>query len=134
MTGLYDIFQGERKIGKAEITREGLYYRFRCCCDLTGEKIYRLTVTCNGKTENLGIPVPQGGEFWLTVRLPVSRFSKGVPEIRAVPKENQSWIPVALDMPFPYISELSGAVLEEKDGKMGVIISKQGKPDSDPNP
>ena len=58
MEGIYDIFRGGEKIGKAEVRREGLYYRFRCCCDLTGEVMYRLTVACGEKTENLGIPVP----------------------------------------------------------------------------
>ena len=68
MEGIFDILRGGEKIGKAEVRREGLYYRFRCCCDLTGEVMYRLIVICGGKTENLGIPVPEGDSFRLSTR------------------------------------------------------------------
>ena len=134
MFGLYDIYQDEKKIGKAEVSREGLYYRFRCNCDLPEGKIYRLTVTCGGKTENLGIPIPYGDSFWLSTRLPVSKFSGDEPHFAALPKENKNWIPVSVDMPFPHISQLSSATLEERNGEMGLLISEEEKQDSDPNP
>ena len=134
MFGLYDIYKGNEKIGKAEVSREGLYYRFRCCCNLTGERMHRLTVTCGAKTENLGIPIPNGEEFWLSVRIPVSKFPQAEPIFRAVPKENTVWVPVFEDMPFPYISELSSGVLSEKEGEMGVLISNSIQQDSDQNP
>ena len=134
MFGLYDIYRGAEKIGKAEVSREGLYYRFRCCCDLPEGKIYRLTVTCGNKTENLGIPIPNGDAFWLSARLPVSRFSGGEPHFYAIPRESQNWAPVSADMPFPYISQLSEGYLEEKDGELGIVISESVTQDSDPNP
>ena len=134
MLGLYDIYKGEKKIGKAEVSREGLYYRFRCCCDLPGDQIHRLTVSCGGKTENLGIPIPGGDTFWLSVRLPVSRFPQGEPLFYALPKENKNWLPVSEDTPFPYLAQLSDAVLTECDGKIGLVISKPEQPDNDRNP
>ena len=134
MFGLYDIYKGGEKIGKAEVNREGLYYRFRCHCNLPEGDIYRLYVTCGDRKEKLGIPIPGGDGFWLSVRLPVSRFSGEEPGFYAATIENKSWVPVLEDVPFPFISQLSDAVLEEKEGKMGLLISEAEKPDSDPNP
>ena len=130
MTGIYDIYRGGEKIGKAEVRREGLYYRFRCCCDLTGEVMYRLTVTCGDKTENLGIPVPNGNEFVLSKRLPVSRFTAETPEFHAVPKHEplpEKRIPISPETPFDYIERLENAVAES-------LISDEAPQDNDLSP
>lgn len=138
MDGIYDILRGGEKIGKAEVRREGLYYRFRCCCDLTGEVMYRLTVTCGEKTENLGIPVPEGDSFRLSTRLPVSRFTKGEPVFRAVPRHEQlqqgMWVPISPETPFPYITRLENAVMERRNDEVGILISDEAPQDSDPSP
>lgn len=138
MEGIYDILRGGEKIGKAEVRREGLYYRFLCCCDLTGEVMYRLTVTCGGKMENLGIPVPEGDCFRLSTRLPVSRFPSGEPEFRAVPKhapqQQGLWVPISPETPFDYMERLEHAVMERRGGEVGILISDEAPQDSDPNP
>ena len=128
MEGIYDIYRGGEKIGKAEVRREGLYYRFLCCCDLTGEVMYRLTVKCGDKTENLGIPAPDGDAFYLTKRLPVSRFPKEEPEFRAVPKHappDEMWIPVNPEEPFDYIHRLENAVMERRNNELGILIREE---------
>ncbi len=134
MVGIYDIFRGGEKIGKAEVSKEGLYYRFRCCCDLTGEVMYRLTVTCGMKTENLGIPVPDGNEFVLSKRVPVSHFSAGTPEFRAIPKHEplpEKWMPLIPETPFDYIARLENSLAERETG---IFISDEVPQDNDPNP
>ncbi len=138
MEGIYDIYRGSDKIGKAEVRREGLYYRFQCCCDLTGEVMYRIIITCGGKTENLGIPVPGRNDYRLSTRLPVSRFEKEEPEFRAVPRHPQKtpglWVPISPETPFTYIARLQNAVLERRNDQVGILISNEALPDSDPNP
>lgn len=139
MEGIYDIYRGQDKIGKAQVSREGLYYRFQCCCDLTGQVIHRLIVACGEKTENLGIPVPDGDAFYLTTRLPVSHFPQGEPTFRAVPKHPQGqklWVPIAPDTPFEYISRLENAVAQRREEGMGILIQEEPAPtprDSDQN-
>ena len=125
MVGKYDIYRGVDKIGKGEIFREGLYYRFRCWCNLTGEVIYRLIITCGDITENLGIPAPAGGEFYLEKRLPISRFPGGEPIFRAVPRHTSidgRFIPVSPEEPFVYLQRLKDAVYGERNGIPGVIL------------
>lgn len=139
MDGIYDIQLGKEKIGKCVVSREGLYYCFRCCCDLTGSVIFRIMVKCGSRTESLGIPVPAMDAFYLTKRLPISRFGEDEPEIYLVPRhpiEQDRWIQVKPDEPFGYLKELKNAVLEIRDGVMGLHI-KSSDPaplDSDPNP
>ena len=125
MNRIYDILRGGEKIGKAYVRKEGLYYCFRCCCRLTGEVIYRLTVSCGGKTENLGILIPDGDAFRLQKRLPVSRFPDGEMVIRAVPgkpEHTEFFAPVHPDEPFRYLASLQRARLERRDGQIGIVI------------
>lgn len=140
MEGTYDIFRGEEKIGKAKVRREGLYYHFWCNCRLTGQVIYRVHVTCGGKTESLGIPVPNGGTFCLEARLPVSRFQMGTPKFYAAPKHpplKGKWVPISPETPFAYIEKLRNSVMERRNGQMGIFIPEMSDPipqDNDPNP
>lgn len=137
MEGIYDIFKGSEKIGKAEVYREGLYYRFRCCCDLKDREMYRISVTCNEKTENLGIPAPNGDCFYLQTRLPISRFPKGEPSFRLTSQytgQHGMWMPVFEEKPFDYITSLENAVAEEREGQMGIFIPEEALRDSDPSP
>lgn len=125
MDGLYDIFRGGEKIGKAEVRREGLYYRFRCVCDLSGLVIYRLIATWGEKKINLGIPVPCDDAFYLDTKIAASRLGKGTPTFIAVPRHPEKtglWVSVSPDEPFTYLHRLKNAVPEVRDGKMGILI------------
>jgi len=125
MDGLYDIFRGGEKIGKAEVRREGLYCRFRCVCDLSGEVNYRLPATWGEKQIKLGIPVPCGDAFRLDTRVAVSKLGQGTPSFLAVPRHPEKtgmWVKVSPDEPFTYLHRLKNAVPEIRDGKMGILI------------
>lgn len=131
MDGNYDILRGGEKIGKAQVKREGLYYRIRCSCALTGEVIYRLTAICGNKTENLGIPVPDGDSFRLEKKLPVSRFPKGEIVIRAVPgnpDRSRLFAPVHPEEPFQYLSRLKAAHMERRGDEIGIVFDDQSVP------
>ena len=139
MDGLYDIYRGHEKIGKAEVKREGLYYHFRCVCNLTGEVMYRVTVSCDENTENLGIPIPTGDSFYLDKKLPASHFVGTEPVFRAIPKHPQVsniWMPITPEKPFEYIDRLENAVAEQRNGELGILIPDEGliPQDSDQNP
>lgn len=125
MDGKYDILLGGESIGQAVVERQGLYYRFACRCRLTGGVIYRITVACGDRRENLGVPVPEGDAFVLTARLPVSRLGNGEPTFRAVPRHGDlegKFIPLSLEAPFAYLSRLETAFLETRGGQLGVVV------------
>lgn len=127
MTGTYDILLGGQPVGEASVTQQGLYLCFDCRCRISGEVMYKLTVTCGGHTESLGLLIPSGKDFALSTRIPAKRLGQGTPEFRAVPRHSEmkgKFIPVYPDEPFSYISRLHTAFLEKRGGQLGVVISE----------
>ena len=125
MDGEFDILLGGYPIGRAAVTRQGLYYHFDCRCDLSGEILYRLTVQCNGRTENLGIPAPEGGRFALRSRVAVKKLGVGVMEIRAEPKHMElagQFIALSPQEPFTHLRRLQEAVFQIRQGQAGIFI------------
>ena len=72
----YAVYFGNRPVGKVQVTRQGLYYRFLCRCELTGDVMCRLWVSCADKRESLGLVVPVDGGFGLSTSLPVKRLGR----------------------------------------------------------
>ncbi len=121
----YPILRGGETIGQAVVERQGLYYRFSCRCSLSGEVIYRLTVQCGEKQENLGIFVPEKGAFVLTAKIPVSRLGQGDFLFWAVPKHSElggKFVPISPETPFAYITRLENAVFLRRDGQPGILL------------
>jgi len=121
----YEITQGNQVIGQACVQRQGLYYHFSCRCRLSGEVICRLVVTCGGKQENLGIPVPEKDAYTLNTRISVSRLGQGQMTFRAVPRHNpleEKFVPLSPEEPFRYLSRLKNAHLENRNGIVGIVL------------
>ena len=127
MEGIYPILHGGQSVGQVTVTRKGLYYHFFCRMQLSGEIICRLEVTCGGRTENLGIPAPENGAFCLQKTLPVSRFGRGEPDFRILPKHaplQGQFIPINPEEPFAYLDRLQDAYLQYRSGQMGIVFRR----------
>ena len=127
MNGEYDIRMGKEVVGTATVEQQGLYYRFSCRCSISGSVICRVTVSCNGHHENLGVLVPMGNGFALTTKVAVKKLGKGPFQFRAIPKHQISegkFIPIYPEEPFAYISRLQNAFLEIRNGQAGVVIGE----------
>ena len=125
MDGTYVIEQAGQRIGQAEVTRQGLYYHFTCRCRLSGEVICRLAAVCGDKMENLGVPVPENGEFVLRKKIPVSHLGEGELRVRVIPKHAEltdNFIPISPEEPFRYLSRLKNAYLERRGQQLGIVI------------
>ncbi len=123
--GTYPILRGGEAIGQAQVEKRGLYWHFSCRCRLTGEVIHRLTVRWGDRQENLGIPVPENGEFVLTAKIPASRLGQGEPVIRAVPRHGElagKFVPIAPETPFAYLTRLENAVFLRREGQAGILL------------
>ena len=126
-----EISLGGQAIGRAKVSREGLYWRFRCRCSLSGEVVCRLRVRCGDKAENLGIPVPQNGAFELNTRIPVKKLGSGRMEMEAVPKHDKMeglFVPLRAEEPFQYLRRLEDAFLQVRDGQVGIILKPECLP------
>ena len=127
MEGTYDILLGGEKAGQAQVQIQGLYCRFSCRCHLSGEVMYRISVTCGDRTEDLGILVPRDGSFVLDTRIPLKKLGKGTPVFRAVPRHAPlagRFIPLSPEEPFSYLSKLENARLTHKNGQTGILIQE----------
>ena len=128
MVGTYPILLGGEVAGQAIVEKRGLYYCFSCRCQLTGEVIYRITVTCGNNSESLGIPVPEGKQFGLEAKLPVSRFDKGEPAFCLVPRHpsvGKYFIPLSPETPFPYLQRLEKAYLARQEDQLGIAFREE---------
>ena len=121
----YEVLLGGQRIGRAIVDRQGLYYAIACRCRLSGEVVYKVTVSCGEKSESLGILVPEGGAFVLTTRIPIKRLGEGELQFRAVPRHMEmqgQFIPVTPEEPFAYLSRLENAFMEIRSGRAGIVL------------
>lgn len=127
MEGSYTVWLGKEAVGQATVERQGLYYCFYCQCQLHSEVMCRVTVSCGGSNEGLGILVPVGNEYALTKKLPVKQFPVGVPEFWITPKQPQRreiYVDIYPEEPFRYIAKLENAYLDRHQGALGIRIEE----------
>lgn len=122
----YEVTLDGRPAGKAQVTRQGLYYHVVCRCAVSGEEMYRLEASCGEKRLDLGILIPRDSGFGLDMRFPVSRLGEGAFVFRLrgkdEPRESRRFVPVKPEEPFSYLASLKDSVLEIRDGQMGISL------------
>ena len=132
---MYSIFDNGTQVGTAEVTREGLYYLFRCSCAPRGEGIHRIVVNDGENQVDLGICVPDSGKFVLRTRIPVKRLTGDIFSFSVAPEKKVSInIPVQSEMVFDQLDKLNAARLEVANGQPMVVIDESpDQQDSDQN-
>lgn len=126
MEGTYAIWHGKEKVGQAVVEQHGLYYCFHCQCQLHSGVMCRVTMSCGGIYESLGILAPSGNQYILSKKLPVKQFRSGTPEFWITPKQpelNGVHIDIYPEEPFRYIAKLERAYLDKKRGKNVICIA-----------
>ena len=125
MEGRYTVWFGKEPVGQVTVERQGLYYCFRCQCQLHTEVMCRVSVSCGGKHVSLGILVPVGNDYLLNKKIPVKQFLPGNPEFWIAPRQMQKQ-KICLDIypeePFQYITKLEHAYLDKIGGRPVVIL------------
>lgn len=127
LDGNYAVTFGNHTVGKVQVCREGLYYRFVCRCQLTGDVVCRLAVRCGEQEENLGVVVPMDGVFGLEKKIPAKRLGEDEPFFFLAPKHdhgNGTFVPIYPEEPFAYISRLKDAFLMRQNGQPGVMLKR----------
>lgn len=125
MVGTYDIRLGSAVVGKAEVEKQGLYYRFSCRCQLSGNTMYRVAVFCGEHQEDLGVCIPIAGQFGTDKKIPCKRLPEGTPSFLLLPKQQCAkgkFVAVYPEEPFTYMSRLKNAYLEIREGQPGIVI------------
>ena len=132
---MYDILMDTQVVGRAEVLKEGLYYRFSCKCTPPDDTVHRILVSDGSNTKDLGICVPAGEWFCLVRSVPVKYLPGERLEFKLVPKDQKALaIPVATDEPFAGLDKLEAARLEQTEDKTMILIAPApGLQDSDPS-
>lgn len=122
----YNVIFGNEAVGKVQVIRQGLYYRFFCRCRLSGDVVCRLFVQCGDKRENLGVVVPVDDGFGLETRIPVKRLGEGDMDFRLEPKSEKAadgkFVPIYPEEPFAYIDRLQESFMATQNGQAGAVI------------
>ena len=131
MEHTYTVRFGNQDVGKVQVTREGLYYRFFCRCKLSGDVVCRLTVTCGEKKEILGVVVPVEDGFGLEKKIPAKRRGEGPMQFFLSAKGGTEktedggggqLVPVYPEEPFAYIAQLKQAFFVRQNGQAAIVI------------
>ena len=128
MEGTYEIMLAGESVGQATVRRQGLYWQFSCRCDRSGETVCRVRVTCGGREADLGILVPEDGQFRLVTRVAASKLGSGTPEFICQPRRPElqgKFIPLRPEEPFAYLHRLEDAFLARQNGQIGLMIPDQ---------
>ena len=84
LRGSYGIMDGGERAGTLEVSRQGGYFRFRAACRAEGGELLRLAVGSGERTADLGVLVPEAGQWRLDRSFsPAALRAMGVGEIRA---------------------------------------------------
>lgn len=124
MEGYFEVYLHGQPVGKVEVRREGLYYRFRCRCQLSSQSVCRL----EANEISLGILVPMGNGFGLDTKLPVKRFGEAMWEFEVMPNRpvlEGRFVPIKPEEPFAYLERLKDAYLVRRDGQIGVVLNEK---------
>lgn len=123
--GNYGVYFGDKFCGKVQVQSRGLYLRFVCRCQLTGDIICCLRAVFQDREENLGVLIPVDDGFGLTTQLPAKRFAGELVQFRiAVKQEGMKnfFAPIYPEEPFGYLEMLKSAFLTKRNGQIGVMI------------
>ena len=128
LEGTYEVFFGGKSIGKVQVCQEGLYLHFLCRCQLSGQVVCKLMVSCGKKQESLGILVPAGDGFGLETRLAARHLGLGELSFQVVPNRvviPGQFVPIYPEEPFSYLARLKDAYLARVDGQVGAMIKEK---------
>ena len=128
LEGNYELKFGGQAVGRVQVTREGLYYRFYCRCRMPGDGVCRVLARWEDTQESLGILVPAGDGFGLDTRMATKKAGQGKPEFTVIPnraKLRGKFIPIKPEEPFSYIARLKDAYLACHEGQIGAVIKEE---------
>lgn len=127
MGKIYEVYGGDESVGTACVNLEGLYYHVQIRCELSGNMMHKAVVRCNGHLEDLGILVPENGVFIMNTRIPMKKIGEGELYFRVIPRHKPlqgTFVPLAPEEPFTYLTRLKDAFLANQNGEIGIFIKQ----------
>ncbi len=127
LTGSYEIMDGGERAGTLEVSRQGAYTRFRAACRAEGGELLRLAVRSGEKTADLGMLVPEAGQWRMDKRFsPAALRTLGVGEIGACFLRREAPAGWALE-PEPSRLLADGLLRRLCTGASGALTRREGE-------
>jgi len=127
---LYEIVFRNKTVGKAEVKKEGLYYKITCVCKPPNQKLHRIIVSDGITERDLGICVPDESGFSLTTRVPIKHiqgdnlsFSMKPHGENSADSQKQVEMPIQTGGVFMPLDKLEKARLRIKNGQPEIVIT-----------
>ena len=122
-----EIFFGEQCVGCANLTKEGLYYRICCKCNIKEKSICRVVMVCANGIQSLGVLLPNASGFALTARIPVKKVDLDTLHFRVEAQdsgEDGVHVPISADMALQWLPQLEEARLCDRKGTKMLVIKQ----------
>ena len=127
MEGTYNVMLGSQKMGTVSVRKQGLYWHFDCCCNLSGEVMHDLVIRIGEMRIKLGLLTPENGRYSLRTKQPCKQFREGSPVFSLQPRHakiNDTFLPIHPSEPFRYLNALEKAYLVRHEEQIGMIIQE----------
>lgn len=127
MIGKYGTLLDGKHVGWTQIVREGLYWRIISSCKLNRSAFYRLIVTCDRSSIDLGLFLLEKDCFVLDTRIPVKCMGQGTPMFIIEQRRTAtsgSFIPIKPEEPLPCICDLDLARFAVENGQPGIVFDR----------
>ena len=118
---MYDVFLGDKIVGKATVKQKGLYYEVVCRCTFLDQKKYRILTRCGDLCADLGLCVPCENGFGFTTLVKIRSIGQGNIYFYAIPAERE-FVAVSADSPFCYLQRIRSGEFRVVDGQPGIIF------------
>lgn len=122
MESCYPVYWKGEKAGQLTVEKAGLYYCFLCRVKLPAGSRCRLYAHTNGESRDLGLCVPDGGDFVLQRKLPIKQFSHGEYSFLLDQPAAEQFVPVWGDRPFPAMDNLEKGKFAVRRNQPGILF------------
>lgn len=116
------------QIGRATVYKAGLYYIITCNCQFEKSGIYKLEAAGDRGRILLGTCMPEGKNYVLSRRIPISRIGLAVKEICLHgnrKKEENIVVPVTEDAPFDLLQHLHRGRMVYQEGFPAILLEME---------
>lgn len=131
MEEIYPVRLGDAIVGKVKLQAQGLYFNVSCICQLPDNKLYRLHARSNRGTTDLGILVPERGQYVRNTSIPTKRIICAENAFFIVSPDAQhedTGIAIKTGGVFSQLSELEDLHLEKRGRVWAAVRNTQSQP------
>ena len=120
-------------VGQVEIVRKGMFYKISCHCRLPNIGRYRLYLNNETSVFDLGVLIPNTGDYTLVTSIPMHRFGSTdvIFTVRSAQQvEMGVFVPVDSTKPFSLLAHLEHACYQAQNNMVGIWIPRYYSNDS----